>query len=82
MAGNIKNLPGVTSVTIASYLPLEPELSGLTINVEGRQPPPGEDGFGVQYFDVGPDFFSTMGTTLLRGRNSTSGTAKARRSWR
>ena len=70
LAGNIKNLPGVTSVTIASYLPLEPELSGLTINVEGRQPPPGEDGFGVQYFDVGPDFFSTMGTTLLRGRES------------
>jgi predicted permease len=64
----VKGLPGVVSASVASYLPLEGDYMGLEVNVQGRQPPPGQGGFGVQFFDVGPGFFRTMGTPLLRGR--------------
>jgi predicted permease len=61
-------LPGIQSVAIADYLPLDARYLGITYNAEGREPPPGQDGHNLQTFDVGPDFFATMGTALLRGR--------------
>src|SRR5262249_32606162 len=43
-----------------------------TFNVEDRQPPPGESGFGAGVINVGPDYFKTLGTTVLRGREFTA----------
>jgi putative ABC transport system permease protein len=61
-------LPGIESVSIADYLPLDTRYLGITYNAEGRDPPPGQDGYNLQTFDVGADYFATMGTVLLRGR--------------
>jgi predicted permease len=61
-------LPGVESVSFADYLPLDTRYLGITFNAEGYEPPPGEDGFNLQTFDVGPSYFSVMGSMLLRGR--------------
>jgi predicted permease len=58
----------VKSVAIADYLPLDSRYLGITYNAEGREPPPGQEGHTLQTFDVGADYFATMGTVLLRGR--------------
>src|SRR5437016_1032469 len=61
-------LPGIESVAIADYLPLDSRYLGITYNVEGREPPPRQEGYALQTFDVGASYFATMGTALLRGR--------------
>ncbi len=63
--------PGIESVAIADYLPLDSRYLGITYNVEGREPPPGQDGYNLQTFDVGAGYFATMGTVLLRGHEFT-----------
>ena len=67
-----KAIPGVESASLTSHLPLGGVRWGQTVNIEGHQPPPGESGFGVNTMSVGPDYFKTMGTTVLRGREFTS----------
>jgi predicted permease len=64
----IKNLPGVESASLTSHLPLSGVRWSQTVNIEGQQPPPGESGFRVNTMSVGPEYFKTMGTTVLRGR--------------
>jgi predicted permease len=61
-------LPGIQSVSIADYLPLDARYLGITYNAEGREPPPEQEGHTLQTFDVGAGYFATMGTVLLRGR--------------
>ena len=69
-------LPGVQSVSFADYLPLDTRYLGMSFNVEGRESPPDPNGFPFQTFDVGPDYFATLGTTLLKGREFDSGDRK------
>ena len=64
----VSAVPGIESVAIADYLPLDSRYLGLTYNAEGREPPSGQDGHSLQTFDVGANYFTTMGTVLLRGR--------------
>ncbi|HEV2667635.1 MAG TPA: ABC transporter permease [Blastocatellia bacterium] len=67
-----KTIPGVESASLTSHLQLGTVSWGEFINVEGHQPPPGERGFTVNSMSVGPDFFKTMGTKVLRGREFTA----------
>jgi len=67
-----KTIPGVESASLTSHLQLGTVIWGEFINVEGHQPPPGERGFTVNSMSVGPDFFKTMGTKVLRGREFTA----------
>jgi predicted permease len=67
-AQRLAALPGIESVSFADHLPLDARFLGLTYNVEGHEPPPGQDGFPLQTFEVGPGYFRAMGTALLRGR--------------
>src|SRR6185503_13357435 len=39
------------------------------INVEGFQPPKGEDGFMIDRTTIDPGFFSAAGIPIVRGRN-------------
>jgi predicted permease len=63
-----RNIPGVESASLTSHLPLGNVSWTHTVNIEGHQPPSGDRGFGVSAMSVGPDYFKTMGTTILRGR--------------
>jgi len=67
-----KTIPGVESASLTSHLPLGTVSWGETVNIEGRQPPNGESGVGVNAMSVGPDYFKTMGTEVLRGREFAS----------
>jgi putative ABC transport system permease protein len=61
-------LPGVQSVSIASYLPLETTSLTIGVQIAGQEPPAGQDSFHISTMDVGPDFFRTLGTPVMRGR--------------
>ena len=64
-------LPGVESVALARSTPLGyGSFSSAPIAVDGYQPPP-EERPAVQYNQVGPGYFATMGIPLLSGREFT-----------
>jgi predicted permease len=67
----IKAIPGVESASLTSHLPLGGIRWRQPVKIEGHQPPSGESGFIVNTMSVGPDYFQTMGTTVLRGREFT-----------
>src|SRR5207248_3484908 len=59
----VSSLRGVRHVSTTQYLPLATTRMTLGVKVPGVA-----SGLEVQAFDVGPDYFRTMGTRLLRGR--------------
>jgi predicted permease len=66
-----KALPGVESVAFARMTPLSyGSYSSSPIAVDGYQPPPEEQPI-VQYNEVGPEYFATMGIPLVSGREFT-----------
>jgi putative ABC transport system permease protein len=67
-----KSIPGVESASLTSHLPLGGVRWGQTVSIDGQLPPPGESGFRVNTMSVGLDYFKTMGTTVLRGREFTA----------
>jgi macrolide transport system ATP-binding/permease protein len=67
----VKALPGVESVAFARMTPLSyGSYSSTLIAVDGYQPPL-EEQLTVQYNEVGPDYFATVGIPLLSGREFT-----------
>ncbi len=67
----VKALPGVEFAAFGRMTPLSyGSFSSATIAVDGYQPPPEEQPI-VQYNEVGPDYFPTMGIPLVSGREFT-----------
>jgi macrolide transport system ATP-binding/permease protein len=67
----VKALPGVESAAFARMTPLSyGSFSSTPIAVDGYQPPPDEQPI-VQYNEVGPDYFVTLGIPLVSGREFT-----------
>jgi predicted permease len=64
----VKALPGVRSASVANHLPLGFASMATAVAIDGYQPPPGLPGILVGFVGVGPGYFQTMGTPLLRGR--------------
>ncbi len=62
-------LPGVKAVSLASYVPLSPGDPLAEVRIEGREPAPESDRDLVGSMAVDSDYFQTMGTQLVRGRN-------------
>jgi putative ABC transport system permease protein len=64
----LQKLPGVKSVSISDYLPIEgTKRDGMTFWNEGKlniDPP-----IGVQMWEVDPDYINTMGMKIIKGRN-------------
>jgi len=71
LLARVKALPGVESAAFARMTPLSyGSFSSSPIAVDGYQPPP-EEQPTVQYNEVGPDYFATMGIPLVSGREFT-----------
>jgi putative ABC transport system permease protein len=63
----IRLRPGVISAGAASRLPLNPGNSTRDLEIKGRPRSPLTDA-GLDYIVVSPDYFSSLGAALLRGR--------------
>jgi putative ABC transport system permease protein len=63
----IEALPGVKSADATGFLPLQ---SGwrMNFNVVGRQPSAADEELRVQYHQVSPGYFQTLGIPLISGR--------------
>jgi predicted permease len=69
----VQALPGVESVAVARGTPLSyGSFSSSAIAVDGYQAPP-EEQPEVEYNQVGPGYFATMGIPVLSGREFTRG---------
>ena len=67
----VKSLPGVQSAAVVNYIPLGGSNSSDGFLIEGvPEPPPGEENLG-RYRVCTPDYFRTMGISLLKGRGFT-----------
>jgi predicted permease len=67
----VKALPGVESAAFGRMTPLGyGSFSSTAIAVDGYQPPP-EEQPTVEYNEVGPKYFETMGIPLMSGREFT-----------
>ena len=67
----VESLPGVESASAINHLPLVGDIWGLGFRIEGRPAPlPGEGPVGV-YRIVRPNYFQTMGATIVAGRDFT-----------
>jgi len=71
LIARVRALPGVQSAAFARLSPLGYETySSTPIAVDGYQPPP-EEQPTVDYNQIGPDYFATLGIRLLSGREFT-----------
>lgn len=64
----VKTLPGVQSAAVVNYIPLGGSNSSDSFLIEGvPEPPPGQENDG-RYRVCTPDYFQTMGISILKGR--------------
>jgi predicted permease len=68
MLGRIQNIPGVRSVSLSVHEPLSTNVSDSSVKVQGATPGRDDDLTPVDVEPVGPDYFRTMETPLLAGR--------------
>jgi predicted permease len=64
-------LPGVESVGLGLYSPLEGNNWGESVRVEGRPEPGPNENTGSSWDRINTHFFASVGQPLLRGRNFT-----------
>jgi predicted permease len=68
----LENLPGVESASLASAVPLDfGGSSSTSLVIGGYTPGPRED-VVVELYQVGPDYFRTLGIPLVSGRDFTA----------
>lgn len=63
----VATLPGITSVSLAHFVPFDGRSDSRTLDVPGYTPAPGED-MNVSQNWVGPGYFATVGVPVLQGR--------------
>jgi predicted permease len=72
MQERIRAVPGVRTVSLSVHEPLSTNVSDSSVKVQGIVPRQGEDLTPVDVEPAGPDYFRTMETPLLRGREFTA----------
>ena len=71
LVARVEQLPGVTSTALVNYLPLGGANSSNPFLIEGApEPPPGQENDG-RYRVCTPEYFQTMGISILKGRGFT-----------
>jgi putative ABC transport system permease protein len=64
----VKSLPGIQSAAVVNYIPLGGSNSSDDFLIEGQpEPAPGRENEG-RYRVCSPDYFQTMGISILKGR--------------
>jgi predicted permease len=71
LAERLQSLPNVEHAAVTSYIPLSLNYNSNNIFVEGHPPERGENVPVAMTGSAGPDYFKTMGTPLLEGREFT-----------
>jgi predicted permease len=67
----VRALPGVQAATMANYLPLGFMVLTEEVTIEGRAIPPDARNLNIAAQRIGLDYFRTIGTPLVRGRDFT-----------
>jgi putative ABC transport system permease protein len=76
----VRGLPGIVHATCAMRIPLSGSGGGadFRVSIPGIELPEGQQTVAVKFNAVGPDYFQTVGTRILKGRHfSSSDTANA-----
>jgi len=68
----VRALPRVRSASLSDYLLLGTSRLVHDVQIEGVNPPPGQDAIPLQVAYVAPDFFNTMGIPVLNGHEFSS----------
>jgi len=68
MADRTRALPGIDAVTVAHDIPLAIGGSNDIVSIPGVDPPPGADYHRISSNQVDPEYFETMGISVLAGR--------------
>ena len=63
---NLRQIPGVVSASYSLYSPMRGDNWGLNIHIEGHSP---DEQIGSSFDRIGPHYFETIGTRMLRGRS-------------
>lgn len=71
LAERVRELPGVKSAAVSSYLPLSLNYNSRNVFVEGQPAERGENAPQVMSASAGSRYFETMGTPLVQGRDFT-----------
>jgi putative ABC transport system permease protein len=64
----VRVLPGVQSAVLARNLPVSGTDPSMPIAIEGTPPPPSQVPVVTRFRAIGPDYFSSLQTSLLGGR--------------
>jgi predicted permease len=67
-----KTIPGVRSATFSIHSPLSPGFSSTSVNVQGYKPRSDQELASVGVEVVGPEYFRTIETPVMLGRDFTS----------
>jgi predicted permease len=70
LLAKVEALPGVESVTLADFSPLSYSIRSTDLQVEGYVPRPHES-MEIDWARVGPNYFHTLRTPLVAGRDFT-----------
>jgi predicted permease len=68
LVDRVESLPGVERVSLASPLPLDAYSSSVRVLIEGYVPRSEDDKIEVMYTAAAPNYFQTIGTPIVRGR--------------
>jgi len=70
-----RGLPGIVHATCAMRIPLSGSGGGtdFRVSIPGIELPEGQESVAVKFNLVGPDYFQTVGTRILKGRQFSSG---------